>query len=75
VVAALMTGMGSDGAMGMEVVRKAGGTTIAEHESTCIVYGMPRAAIELGVVDQVVPLPRIAAAIVAAALAKPSARP
>jgi two-component system, chemotaxis family, protein-glutamate methylesterase/glutaminase len=75
VVAALMTGMGSDGAMGMEVVRKAGGTTIAEHESTCIVYGMPRAAIELGVVDQVVPLPRIAAAIVAAALAKPSSRP
>jgi two-component system, chemotaxis family, protein-glutamate methylesterase/glutaminase len=75
VVAALMTGMGSDGAMGMEVVRKAGGTTIAEHESTCIVYGMPRAAIELGVIDQVVPLPRIAAAIVAAALAKPSARP
>lgn len=73
VVAALMTGMGSDGAMGMEVVRKAGGTTIAEHESTCVVYGMPRAAIELGVVDQVVPLPRIAAAIVAAASAKPSA--
>ena len=73
VVAALMTGMGSDGAMGMEVIRKAGGTTIAEHESTCVVYGMPRAAIELGVVDQVVPLPRIAAAIVAAASAKPSA--
>jgi two-component system, chemotaxis family, protein-glutamate methylesterase/glutaminase len=73
VVAALMTGMGSDGAMGMEVVRKAGGTTIAEHESTCIVYGMPRAAIELGVVDQVVPLPRIAAAIVAAASVRPSA--
>ena len=75
VVAALMTGMGSDGAMGMEVVRKAGGTTIAEHESTCVVYGMPRAAIELGVVDQVVPLPRIAAAIVAAASAKASAQP
>jgi chemotaxis response regulator CheB len=75
VVAALMTGMGSDGAMGLGIVRKAGGTTIAEHESTCVVYGMPRAAIELGVVDQVVPLPRIAAAIVAAASAKPSAQP
>lgn len=73
VVAALMTGMGSDGAVGMGVVRKAGGTTIAEHESTCVVYGMPRAAIELGVVDQVVPLPRIAAAIVAAASARPTA--
>jgi two-component system chemotaxis response regulator CheB len=70
-----MTGMGSDGAMGMEVIRKVGGTTIAEHESTCVVYGMPRAAIELGVVDQVVPLPRIAAAIVAAASSKPSAGP
>jgi two-component system chemotaxis response regulator CheB len=57
----------------MGVVRQAGGTTIAEHESTCVVYGMPRAAIELGVVDQVVPLPRIAAAIVAATSAKPSA--
>jgi len=73
VVAALMTGMGTDGAMGMGVIRQAGGTTIAEHESTCVVYGMPRAAIELGVVDQVVPLPRIAAAIVAATSAKPSA--
>jgi two-component system, chemotaxis family, protein-glutamate methylesterase/glutaminase len=75
VVAALMTGMGSDGAMGLGIVSKAGGTTIAEHESTCVVYGMPRAAIELGVVDQVVPLPRIAAAIVAAASAKASAQP
>jgi two-component system chemotaxis response regulator CheB len=73
VVAALMTGMGSDGAVGLGVVRNAGGTTIAEHESTCVVYGMPRAAIESGVVDQVVPLPRIAAAIVAAASFRPSA--
>ena len=73
VVAALMTGMGTDGAMGMGVVRQAGGTTIAEHESTCVVYGMPRAAIELGVVDQVVPLPRIAAAIVAATSVRESA--
>lgn len=67
VVASLMTGMGSDGAMGLGLIRTAGGVTIAEHESSCVVYGMPRAAIELGVVDQVVPLPRIAAAIVAAA--------
>jgi two-component system chemotaxis response regulator CheB len=72
VVAALMTGMGTDGATGMGIIRKAGGTTIAEHESTCVVYGMPRAAIDQGVVDQVVPLPRIAAAIVAAATAIPA---
>jgi two-component system chemotaxis response regulator CheB len=43
-----------------------GGKTIAEHESTCIVYGMPRAAIELGVVDVVLPLPQIAAGILEA---------
>ena len=63
VVAALLTGMGSDGAMGMQAIRKAGGRTIAEHEKTCVVYGMPRAAIELGVVDQILPLPQIAGAI------------
>jgi len=71
-VAALLTGMGSDGAIGMAAIRKAGGTTIAEHESTCVVYGMPRAAIEMDVVDRVVPLPEIAAAIMRAALAQPT---
>jgi len=63
VVAALLTGMGSDGASGMQAIRDAGGTTIAEHERTCVVYGMPRAAIQLGVVEQVVPLPLVAEAI------------
>jgi two-component system chemotaxis response regulator CheB len=63
VVAALLTGMGSDGALGLKAIREAGGTTIAEHEKTCVVYGMPRAAIQLGVVDQVVPLPLVAEAI------------
>jgi two-component system chemotaxis response regulator CheB len=66
VVAVLLTGMGSDGAVGMQAVRAAGGTTIAEDESTCVVFGMPRAAIRLQVVDQVVPLHRIPEAIVAA---------
>jgi two-component system chemotaxis response regulator CheB len=64
VVAALLTGMGSDGAIGMKTIREAGGTTLAEHQSSCIVYGMPRAAIEMGVVDRVVPLDDMAAAIV-----------
>ncbi len=64
VVAALLTGMGSDGALGMQAIREAGGKTIAEHESSCVVYGMPRAAVELGVVDRVVPLADIAGAIV-----------
>lgn len=59
----LMTGMGSDGAMGMKAVKEAGGATIAEDRSTCVVYGMPKAAIEMGVVDEVVPLQLIAEAI------------
>lgn len=66
VVAALLTGMGSDGAIGMQAIRAAGGTTLAEDASSCVVYGMPKAAIELGVVDRVVPLGRMAAAVVEA---------
>ncbi len=66
VVAALLTGMGSDGALGMKTIREAGGKTLAEHESSCVVYGMPRAAIDLGVVDRVVPLGDMAAAVVEA---------
>jgi len=64
VVAALLTGMGSDGAIGLGAIRAAGGITIAEHESTCVVYGMPRAAIEAGAAEQVLPLPAIADAII-----------
>ncbi len=59
----LLTGMGSDGAIGMKAIKEAGGSTIAEDQSTCIVFGMPRAAIEQGCVDRVVPLPQIAQAI------------
>ena len=66
VVAALMTGMGSDGALGLKAIREAGGTSIAQDEATCVVYGMPRAAVALGVVDRLVPLAEIPAAIVAA---------
>ena len=70
-VAALLTGMGSDGALGLQAIQAAGGTTLAEHESSCIVYGMPRAAIDLGVVDRIVPLPEMAAAIIAATARRP----
>lgn len=66
-VAALLTGMGSDGALGMQAIQASGGTTLAEHESSCVVYGMPKAAIGLGVVDRVVPLPQMAAALIEAA--------
>lgn len=57
----LMTGMGSDGAKGMQALRKAGAvTTIAESEETCVVYGMPRAAVNLDCVTDIVPLHGIA---------------
>jgi len=69
-VAALLTGMGSDGALGLGAIRAAGGTTLAEHHSTCVVYGMPKAAIERGVVDRAVPLPGMAEAIVEAVAAR-----
>ncbi|RJQ55150.1 MAG: chemotaxis response regulator protein-glutamate methylesterase [Actinobacteria bacterium] len=62
-VGVLLTGMGSDGAMGMQRIKENGGVTIAQDEKSCIVYGMPRAAVERGVVDKVVPLHRIAGEI------------
>lgn len=55
-MAVLLTGMGNDGALGMQSVRQSGGITIAEHEESCVVFGMPRAAIQLGAVELVVPL-------------------
>ena len=55
-LAVLLTGMGSDGALGMKALKAAGAVTLAQNEETCVVYGMPRAAVELGVVDRVLPL-------------------
>jgi two-component system chemotaxis response regulator CheB len=61
----IMTGMGDDGARGMKEMHDAGAKTIAEDESTCVVFGMPKVAIDLGGVDKVVPLPNISWEIVA----------
>lgn len=55
----IMTGMGDDGARGMKEMYDAGAQTIAEDESTCVVFGMPKVAIELGGVGKVMPLDRI----------------
>jgi two-component system, chemotaxis family, protein-glutamate methylesterase/glutaminase len=55
-LAVLLTGMGRDGAQGMLALKAAGAVTLAQNEETCIVYGMPRAAVELGAVDKVLPL-------------------
>jgi two-component system chemotaxis response regulator CheB len=62
-VAALLTGMGRDGAQGMKMLRAAGARTLAQDEQTCVVYGMPKAAVQLGAVDRQVPLEGIPQAI------------
>ncbi len=54
-IGVLLTGMGRDGALGMRTIRRFGGHAIAQNESSCAVYGMPRAAIELEAVDEVLP--------------------
>jgi len=59
----LLTGMGSDGAMGLHAMKLAGANTIAQDEKSCVVFGMPEQAIRLGAVGQVVSLDRIADAI------------
>jgi two-component system chemotaxis response regulator CheB len=62
----LLTGMGRDGAQGMQQLKAAGAFNLAQNEATCVVYGMPRAAVELGVVDRVLPLSHIPQGIVQA---------
>lgn len=59
----ILTGMGSDGTMGARRIKEAGGRILAEAESSCIVYGMPKSVAEAGLVDQVVPLGDMASAI------------
>ncbi|MBL8020414.1 MAG: chemotaxis response regulator protein-glutamate methylesterase [Leptospirales bacterium] len=58
-VGVILTGMGSDGALGMQALHKRGALTIAQNEETCVVFGMPQEAIRLGGVDHVLPLNRI----------------
>ncbi|HEX9187242.1 MAG TPA: CheB methylesterase domain-containing protein, partial [Vicinamibacteria bacterium] len=62
----VLTGMGSDGTEGLRVIRENGGLTLAEAEETCVIYGMPKAAIEAGVVHRAVPIDRVAGEILAA---------
>lgn len=59
----LLTGIGNDGTEGFRAIRQAGGRTIAQDRQTSLIYGMPRAAAEQGLADEIVPLDQIAAAI------------
>lgn len=62
-IGVVLTGMGSDGALGLKDIHAAGGDTIAQNEDTSVVWGMPGSAARMGAVDQIVPLPKIATEI------------
>ena len=64
-MAVILTGMGSDGTLGLRLLKRHGCYVIAQDEASCVVYGMPRAAAEAGVVDAVLPLDQIAGRIAA----------
>jgi two-component system chemotaxis response regulator CheB len=68
-VGAVLTGMGADGAKGLLAMREAGAYTIAQNEETCVVYGMPREAVKLDAAVDVLPLDRIADALLHAVTA------
>jgi two-component system chemotaxis response regulator CheB len=60
----ILTGMGQDGAKGLLAMRQAGAFTVAESEETCVVYGMPKAAVEAGAVAEIVRLERVAETLI-----------
>jgi two-component system chemotaxis response regulator CheB len=62
--AVIMTGMGSDGTKGLEILKKKSSIVIGQDQATCVVYGMPKTPAEKGLVDIVAPLDRIAAEII-----------
>jgi two-component system chemotaxis response regulator CheB len=62
----VLTGMGSDGTEGLRAIRERGGLTLAESAETCVIFGMPKAAIEAGVIERTLPLDRIAGEILGA---------
>jgi two-component system chemotaxis response regulator CheB len=62
-LAIILTGMGADGAQGMKKLKSKGAYTLAEAESSCVVYGMPKSAFELGCVDVMVPIHEMAGVV------------
>ncbi|MBI5696572.1 MAG: chemotaxis response regulator protein-glutamate methylesterase [Nitrospirae bacterium] len=63
-LALILTGMGHDGARGIKLIRDAGGRTVAQDEASCVVYGMPKVAVEMGGVDRSMPLDSMTAYII-----------
>jgi two-component system chemotaxis response regulator CheB len=59
-LAVVMTGMGKDGAAGAAAIKKVEGKTCAQDQLTSVIYGMPKAAVEAGAIDEVLPLADIA---------------
>jgi two-component system chemotaxis response regulator CheB len=64
VLGVILTGLGNDGLIGMKEIKNSGGRTIAENEATCVVYGMPRAIVESGLADKIVPVDEVAGEII-----------
>jgi len=64
-IGVILTGMGKDGAAGLLAMKKAGAQTLAQDEASCVVYGMPREAVALGGVDEIVPLSQMSERILA----------
>ncbi|MDD4503666.1 MAG: CheB methylesterase domain-containing protein, partial [Clostridiaceae bacterium] len=63
IIAVMMTGMGNDGSEGILKIKETGGITIAQDESTSVVYGMPKSAVNIGAIDIITPLENIASEI------------
>jgi len=64
-IGVILTGMGNDGTQGCAMIKAGGGRVLAEHESTCVVYGMPRSVVEAGLADRVVPIQQMVSEILA----------
>ncbi|MGB9715088.1 MAG: protein-glutamate methylesterase/protein-glutamine glutaminase [Thermodesulfovibrionales bacterium] len=60
----IMTGMGNDGLKGLIAIKKTGGRVFAQNEETCVVYGMPKAVVDAGIADKVLPLEELAGEII-----------
>lgn len=63
ILSLIMTGMGADGANGIKTLKRIGTYTVTQSEDTCVVYGMPRAVVEAGLSDEIVPLDKLASRV------------